>query len=291
MTHFPQNLSLLRRRAGYTQETLAEALSVSRQAVSKWESGLTLPEADKLLALADLLDCTLDQLLREDLSLRLPAVPDGPNPEEEALFAAYDSHMNRFSLMISAGVVLILLGVAALLLCYTLLGESGLIVLPLLLCLAISVFLFVYGGVAHSEFQAAHPQVPDLRTEEEKRRFSRAFRLGMAFSVALILVDVALLVGLAAFFGDNEPAIVRSTALFLTILAGAVGALVLLGILHSKFEPAEAAEDDGPEGAIMLAATAIFLAAGFLFDAWHPAWVVFPIGGLLCAMIPEKRKK
>ncbi|MDE6107976.1 MAG: helix-turn-helix transcriptional regulator, partial [Oscillospiraceae bacterium] len=58
--HFPQNLSILRRQAGYTQETLAETLGVSRQAVGKWESGQALPEAATLLTLADLLGCTLD---------------------------------------------------------------------------------------------------------------------------------------------------------------------------------------------------------------------------------------
>ena len=42
MTHFEHNLPILRRRAGYTQEGLAEALGVSRQAVSKWESGDSL---------------------------------------------------------------------------------------------------------------------------------------------------------------------------------------------------------------------------------------------------------
>ena len=68
MTHFEHNLPILRRRAGYTQEGLAEALGVSRQAVSKWESGQSLPEAATLLTLADLLSCTLDQLMREELS-------------------------------------------------------------------------------------------------------------------------------------------------------------------------------------------------------------------------------
>ena len=58
--HFPQNLSILRRKAGYTQETLAEALGVSRQAVGKWEAGQALPEAATLLTLADLLGCSLE---------------------------------------------------------------------------------------------------------------------------------------------------------------------------------------------------------------------------------------
>ena len=57
---FPRNLSAFRRKAGYTQEGLAEALGVSRQAVGKWESGQALPEAATLLTLADLLNCSLD---------------------------------------------------------------------------------------------------------------------------------------------------------------------------------------------------------------------------------------
>ena len=41
MSNFAENLSILRRRAGYTQESLAEVLGVSRQAVGKWESGVS----------------------------------------------------------------------------------------------------------------------------------------------------------------------------------------------------------------------------------------------------------
>ena len=68
MSNFAENLSILRRRAGYTQESLAEVLGVSRQAVGKWESGQGLPEAATLLTLADLLGCSLDQLMREELT-------------------------------------------------------------------------------------------------------------------------------------------------------------------------------------------------------------------------------
>ena len=38
------------------------------------------------------------------------------------------------------------------------------------------------------------------------------------------------------------------------------------------------------DGVVMLIATAIFLALGFLFKLWHPGWVVFPIGGIICAI-------
>lgn len=68
------NLYFLRKRSGITQEALAQRLSVSRQAVSKWESGEVTPELGKLMELADLFDCGLDALLREDLSIQNPSV-------------------------------------------------------------------------------------------------------------------------------------------------------------------------------------------------------------------------
>lgn len=55
-----------RRKAGLSQEALAEKLGVSRQAVSKWETGDAVPEIGKLLALAKQFDVTTDWLLSED---------------------------------------------------------------------------------------------------------------------------------------------------------------------------------------------------------------------------------
>ena len=58
-----EKLVQLRRARGVSQETLAEAVGVSRQAVSKWELGDALPELDKLVALAAYYGVTTDYLL------------------------------------------------------------------------------------------------------------------------------------------------------------------------------------------------------------------------------------
>ena len=52
----------LREAAGITQEALAMDLGVSRVAVVQWESGKKNPQASKLPQMADLLNCTIDQL-------------------------------------------------------------------------------------------------------------------------------------------------------------------------------------------------------------------------------------
>lgn len=63
---FHEKLQELRKQKGFTQETLAEALHVSRTAVSKWESGRGYPNIDSLKALAKLLGVTIDNLLSGD---------------------------------------------------------------------------------------------------------------------------------------------------------------------------------------------------------------------------------
>lgn len=60
---FGNNLKLIRKEKGITQEQLAEMLDVSRQAVSKWESDSGYPETDKLLLLAGKLNVSLDFLM------------------------------------------------------------------------------------------------------------------------------------------------------------------------------------------------------------------------------------
>lgn len=63
--NFADRLQGLRKSKGLSQEDLAERLNVSRQSVSKWETGLGYPETEKLLILCDILDVDLDYLLRD----------------------------------------------------------------------------------------------------------------------------------------------------------------------------------------------------------------------------------
>lgn len=61
-----------RKRAGLSQEALADMVGVSRQAVSKWETGETLPETAKLSALAAALGVSVDWLLSDEEPLSQP---------------------------------------------------------------------------------------------------------------------------------------------------------------------------------------------------------------------------
>lgn len=56
----------LRKEKGMSQEMLAEALGVSRQSVSKWESGTALPDTDKIIAMSELFGVSTDYILKND---------------------------------------------------------------------------------------------------------------------------------------------------------------------------------------------------------------------------------
>ena len=61
-----EKIQKLRKGRGYTQEDLADILSVSRQSVSRWESDIAFPETDKLITLAKLFKCSIDYLLNDE---------------------------------------------------------------------------------------------------------------------------------------------------------------------------------------------------------------------------------
>ena len=62
---FSEKLQLIRKNKGLTQEELAEKLSVSRQAVAKWESGQVYPEITNFIQISNLFNATIDYLVLE----------------------------------------------------------------------------------------------------------------------------------------------------------------------------------------------------------------------------------
>lgn len=75
---FKENLTALRKLRGLTQEELSEKIGVTRQTVSKWETGESLPDIEKSAALAELFGVTLDDLVNyEGGTGNLPPPPKG----------------------------------------------------------------------------------------------------------------------------------------------------------------------------------------------------------------------
>lgn len=76
---FAERLKQERTLLGLSQEALAKQLNVSRQAVSKWETGQGYPDLETLIHLSDLFHITLDELVRGDQSLESKLIRDSRN--------------------------------------------------------------------------------------------------------------------------------------------------------------------------------------------------------------------
>lgn len=82
---FSENLKLLRKKKGLSQEELAVRLNIVRQTVSKWEKGLSVPDADLLVKLADVLEVSVAELLGGNI----------PNSEDTNELAEQLSRINE----------------------------------------------------------------------------------------------------------------------------------------------------------------------------------------------------
>ena len=112
----------LRKKAGWSQEELAEKIGVSRQSISKWEGAQSVPDMNRILKLSEVFFVSTDYLLRDDME----ELPCAVNPSEEAepiendkgealikvsLETAneYLEHRKKSSVSIAAGVMLCIL--------------------------------------------------------------------------------------------------------------------------------------------------------------------------------------
>ena len=285
---FPENLQYLRARDSLTQEQLAERLGVSRQSVSKWESGASFPEMDKLLELCDLFSCNLDGLLRGDLAAAGAGDAVG-----------YDAHMNWFSKIIPVGIAIIIGGRALLKILQGVGIDKSLGKAAFFLALIPGVLLLIVGGMQHSQFLKKHPHIEPFYSEAQEEAGQRRFVVWIATGVGVILCG--MLVNIMTDVlplppGGNEA---LYDGVFLASVALGVAALVHGGLQKRKYnipsynearqETTLSGKKENPLigklcGIIMLVATLMFMGSLFLFE-WENAWVVFPLGGILCAIV------
>ncbi len=90
-----EKIAKQRKELNYTQEQLADILGVSRQSVSKWESDIAYPETDKLIELGKLFDCSMDYLLKEEVTEKSDAQASGFTEKVEEISKKVMSDKNK----------------------------------------------------------------------------------------------------------------------------------------------------------------------------------------------------
>ena len=182
---FSENLQFLRTRNSITQEQLAEQLDVSRQSVSKWESGASFPEMDTLLRICDLYSVDLDTLLRG--SVEASQVSDT---------ARYDDFMTCFIRRMTLAIGAIIAAVGGMPIFNVLGLPEMLSVAFLLLVITVSVVTIVASGMQYDRFCKKNPTIPDFYSQEEKDAFGQKFIWYIAGGVGGILFGLEFVGGL-----------------------------------------------------------------------------------------------
>lgn len=310
----------LRKKAGWSQEELAEKLGVSRQSVSKWEGAQSIPDMNKILQLSDLFNVSTDYLLKDSLEAAEP-VPaqetDGEGTtfvsmEEANAFLAYKAESAP---KIALGVLLCILSPVALLilggaqqsgrlaLTETQAGMIGLIVL--LLMVAGAVLLFVLTGLKGSKYEYLEKEALDTaygvsgmvreRMGREESEHGRRIAIGV---VLCVLAAVPLFV-LILWHGEDELYGGLGVSAILVLAAIGVYNIVLTSVpwggyqmLLEQGDYTRAAKRSNRKyaGIYWGIITAAYLATSFLTQRWDMTWIFWPVAGVLYGVIVEVAK-
>lgn len=116
---FSENLKALRHKKGLTQEVLAIKLNVTRQTISKWEKGISVPDAEMLVLLAEILEVSISQLLGQQ-------VPESVDKNEIADYLAQIAEQLAIKNRRTRRIVKIVVGIiATIIIAYVLLVAIG----------------------------------------------------------------------------------------------------------------------------------------------------------------------
>ena len=93
---FSEKLAILRKNKGFTQESLAEKLNVSRQAVAKWESGQAYPDISNLIQISNLMNVTVDYLVRDGECMVAP-VANADTDLDQLITFRLEANVNTYA--------------------------------------------------------------------------------------------------------------------------------------------------------------------------------------------------
>ena len=239
---FSEKVTSLRKQAGWSQEELAQRLDVSRQAVSKWESGQAMPDLDRVVRMSELFGVSTDSLLRDipepDRSVQ-EAARAVTMEEAQAFLSLKETMADRIAWAVFACVLapIPLLMLSALAeaggLSENVAGAVGIAVLLVLAAGAVAVFLSC--GIASERYeylekepiQAARTVIQMAREQQESSR-ERYGRWNVAGVSLCILAALPLLI--AAMLSESAVAVIAALCVTLALAGFGTTFLIRAGI-------------------------------------------------------------
>ena len=311
----------LRKKAGLSQEELAEQLGVSRQSVSKWEGAQSTPDLARIIRLSQIFGVSTDYLLKEEMEsspeAEQAAAADLPAEEVPALRPVSMEEANRFlaanekhSVRTAAGVVLcILAAVPAILLDGSNLFNDkvndtiGAVMVFLLAAGAVA--LFIVSGMTMKPYEYLDKECIDTEygvsgmVKDRQTKFSpnhiRDIVVGVVLCVLAFLPPIILDAGSDGYLAEN-----LAPALMFAAVAAGVFMLVRTSIISGGFkklleedsfarDKKELRSDSTSTSTVMTVywslVTAVYLGYSFITFDWGRSWIIWVLAAVLCAPV------
>lgn len=262
-----EKIMSLRKKAGWSQEELAEQLEVSRQSVSKWESAISIPDIEKIIKMSQIFNVSTDYLLKdsdddEDIAEGKKSV-DAVSTEVDS-----DSNSNvrqismefasefmdtskEVSKKIALGVFMCIVSPIVLILLsgmseapYEYLSENlaaGIGMCVLLVVIALAVLIFVLEGMKLKKFEFLEKEEIRLMygvesaVNRRKEAYESTFRMSVAIGVALCIVGVIPTI-IAGAMEAGDMVLLVSVCDLLLLVAIAVFMFVSTGVVYGSYQ-------------------------------------------------------
>ena len=249
----------LRKSRGWSQEELAEKLDVSRQSVSKWESGVSNPELDKIVAMSTLFGVSTDYLLKDGTAEDCEPIRDFAQAEEKeetgSVFEEpvpthevtvteaeeYITAVKKAGPRIALGVLLCILSPVALIL-FGALSDMGMFMgeniaaacgfVALFAFVGAALMFFIPAGMSISKYEYLEknilvlPEALEKSLHEEYEEKNKKQLLSITAGILCCVFAALLVVFVACLFAENEPVI--ELCLPLLFVFAAVGVYIIV---------------------------------------------------------------
>ena len=252
-----EKIALLRKQKGWSQEELADKMDISRQSVSKWESGQSVPDLDKIIKISDIFAVSTDYLLKEEGETEEFSSRQGVGSEEETVRSvsieeadAFMGLTKKFASIRGIGTGLFVLSPVCLLILggiseydtnaisEEMAGGLGLIIL--LLMVAIGVIIMKMTDMQLSKYEYLEKEKISLgfgvkeQVLKKKEEFEKSYRIGVCAGIALIFAGIMPLMAAVAL--DSEDMAVYCVPVILLAVAVSVYCFVRFGSIWESYE-------------------------------------------------------
>ncbi|MEZ9821993.1 helix-turn-helix domain-containing protein [Shewanella sp. 10N.286.45.A1] len=298
----------LRKQYGWSQEELAEKMSVSRQSVSKWESAISIPDLNRIITLAEIFEVSTDFLLKDEteVSETLESVHQTCSISlEQAL--AYTDKKVAMSDIITKGVVLCVCSVVPLFFFLAMaetnrLGMTGDIaavmgVISILIMVSIAVSFFIKVNQYEADFAVIDSQPFELAygvhgvISEKLQKYRATYNLRLSIAIFLFIFSFVPLMTISMFFNGSAIVLIMLIVMMFMIAAGiyiisSVSAKYMAytnilkesGLKTEKTRRAKRAEKLAAFYWPLL--VAIYLGWSLWTMNWSVTWIIWPVGAV-----------